>query len=266
MGTFDRLLNKAKDQQQERKGRNIFYESAFLCASGSPPSRCTSSKTGSGRSCGVLGSQDKERALEAIASTPLLGDVACWTQWQDVFRPEHGDLKDFLVKEGMLSGRRDATSPATREERAEVVVLETQPGVLLRVTRDTSEEHLQKWAEAEDAIGCAGHLVSLVIDNGGIEDTPLALLANHLKSALQTLNSRSSEGTRRCLEFVLQCLTRMPSGFCVGLARKVGLDFTFSRIRQCCATKSEPQVCTELYGEYEDQDWILLRFLDPHKY
>lgn len=230
MGSFHKLLNKAKERQTEEIS-SVIYEPALLCKGGASPlpssalqPKKTDENFSRNNTAGILGWQDKENALTAITSTPLLGDVSSWTQWDDVFGPELGSLKDFLVNEGILSTGRKPSR--LHRNTNDVVVLETQPGVLLRVTLQTSPECFQKCAEAENAVGCAGHLVSMVIQNGGVLDTPLALLANQVRSSLPVLSSKGTEGTSRCVNFVLRCLVRLPTRLCVALAAKVRSEIT----------------------------------------
>lgn len=67
--------------------------------------------------------------------------------------------------------------------KTELLALEVSPGVLLRVTADTGDKHFSEAAQALDPVGTAGHLVSIVVADG-IPNTPTALLANHMESAL----------------------------------------------------------------------------------
>ena len=65
-----------------------------------------------------------------------------------------------------------------------ILALETQPGKLLKVTCDTSPEKFASAAQNGDVTRTAGHLVSMIVTNKGIGNTPLALLGNHIKTAL----------------------------------------------------------------------------------
>ena len=49
---------------------------------------------------GMLGHQTKESAKICLHNCPLLEDLAEWSQWNLVFEPEHGKLKDFIQKYG----------------------------------------------------------------------------------------------------------------------------------------------------------------------
>lgn len=169
----------------------------------------------------ILGFKTKEDALAAIQSTPLLEDVNLWTHWDDVFGGEAsklGDLKSFLENEGILMNAGKSTSG----KQGSLVVMETSPGVLLRLTTITSTDIFHKSTNLGDAVGAAGHLVSMVMINGGVSNTPVALLANHVQSSLASMAAH--EGHDRCSDFVLNCLVRMPSK----LAQTVGAKVFYS--------------------------------------
>ena len=73
-----------------------------------------------------------------------------------------------------------------------VLALETRPGTLLKITCDTSPEKFASATLQGSVSDTCGHLVSLVINNKGLENTPLVLLGNHVKTAL--LKMQASEG------------------------------------------------------------------------
>ncbi|XP_022793492.1 uncharacterized protein LOC111332406 isoform X4 [Stylophora pistillata] len=165
----------------------------------------------------ALGYKSKQEALEAIQSTPLLDDVSLWTHWDDVFGgevSELGDLKSFLENEGILWGAGKSLS----EGHSSVVVMETNPGVLLRVTTHTSAETFRECVFRGDVIGAAGHLVSIVIVNGGVANTPVALLANYVHFSLASMGADDEGDCDQRPTFVLECLNRMP----LRLARVIG--------------------------------------------
>ena len=165
----------------------------------------------------ALGYKSKQEALDAIQSTPLLEDVSLWTHWDDVFGGEVsklGDLKSFLENEGILWSAEKPLS----EGHNSLVVMETNPGVLLRVTTHTSTEIFRKCLLCGDVIGAAGHLVSIVIVNGGVANTPVALLANYVYSSLASMGTDDEGDCDQRPTFVLECLNRMP----LRLARAIG--------------------------------------------
>lgn len=216
-GALSHLLTKASDRKKNMTGMNahaVVYEAALMCH---PPGSNEDSRnrtTGS-----ALGYMSKEDAIAAIRSTPLLEDVALWTHWDEVFGGEVsalGDLKSFLEKERILIN----AGKSTPGKHGSLVVMETSPGVLLRVTTTTSPEIFKECACCGDSVGAAGHLVSMVMVNGGVANTPVALLANHVQSSLASMAVLGDD--RRC-DFVLECLVRMP----FKLAQAVGTKVEF---------------------------------------
>jgi hypothetical protein len=67
--------------------------------------------------------------------------------------------------------------------------LETEPGVLLKITAKTGIEMFRQYALSGDVILTCGHLVSLVVENKGLKSMSMELLANHMQSALFDMNS-----------------------------------------------------------------------------
>uniref|UniRef100_A0A8C2JT10 Wu:fj29h11 n=1 Tax=Cyprinus carpio TaxID=7962 RepID=A0A8C2JT10_CYPCA len=166
-------------------------------------------------SVGLLGEVSRDQARASLLSAPLLQDLEEWSQWQLVFQPNHGPLKDFIDK---YCGK------------TELLALEVSPGVLLRVTADTDDKHFSEATQALDPVGTAGHLVSIVVAYG-IPNTPTALLANHMESALNV--AVAQEGIRpgedgysygRVAQFVLECVALMPTRICKELLQQVFLE------------------------------------------
>ena len=52
------------------------------------------------RNTGFAGHMTKDRALACLQNCPLLGDLAEWSHWDLIFKPELKDLKDFIQKHG----------------------------------------------------------------------------------------------------------------------------------------------------------------------
>ncbi|XP_065109604.1 uncharacterized protein [Paramisgurnus dabryanus] len=164
---------------------------------------------------GLLGEVSRDQALASLLSAPLLQDLEEWSHWELVFQPNHGPLKDFIDK---YCGK-------TR-----LLALEVSPGRLLRVTTDTSDKHFSKAAQDLDPVGTAGHLVSIVVADG-IPNTPTALLANHMESALNIAVAQEdiTPGEDGYLysavaKFVLECITLMPTRICKELLQQVFLE------------------------------------------
>lgn len=45
---------------------------------------------------GLQGEMSKDQALASLLSCPLLEDLSDWSQWELIFKPRHGSLKDFI--------------------------------------------------------------------------------------------------------------------------------------------------------------------------
>lgn len=73
-----------------------------------------------------------------------------------------------------------------------ILAIETRPGVLLKVTAETSANHVAKSAEAKDVNNTCGHLVSVIVSNRGVDNAPLALLGNNIQTALLKMQAESS--------------------------------------------------------------------------
>ena len=217
-GSCSNLLKKATEQKKNAARIStpaIVYEAALMRHD--PGTKDSGSVSLDAHNGGVLGYKTKEEALEAIHSTPLLEDISLWTHWDEVYGGDVsklGDLKSFLENEGILR----SAGKSTLQNQSPLVVMETSPGVLVRVTTDTSPEVFKECACRGDAVGSAGHLVSMVIVNGGVANTPVALLANHMHSSLASMFSDDKDGADHRSVFVLECLARMP----LRLARAIG--------------------------------------------
>uniref|UniRef100_A0A3P9B955 Wu:fj29h11 n=1 Tax=Maylandia zebra TaxID=106582 RepID=A0A3P9B955_9CICH len=174
----------------------VCYESALL----HPPS------------VGRLGEMSKDQALASLLSCPLLEDLSEWSQWELIFKPLHGSLKEFIEKNAGNTG---------------LAALEVTPGVLFRVTTDTGDKHFSSATTALDPVGTAGHLVSMVVADG-IVNAPIALLSNHMQSSLAAAVEDVS-CYDKVAKFLLECFTRIPTRTCQALLLQVFLE-PFSRV------------------------------------
>uniref|UniRef100_A0A3B3WWM6 HTH OST-type domain-containing protein n=1 Tax=Poecilia mexicana TaxID=48701 RepID=A0A3B3WWM6_9TELE len=154
---------------------------------------------------GRLGEMSKAQALASLLCCPLLEDLNIWSQWELIFKPSFGPLKDFI--------------------NTGLAALEVTPGLLLRITTDTGHKHFTNAVATLDPIGTAGHLVSMVTAYG-IDNAPTALLANHMENSLA---AAVAEEYSRVANFLLQCLTRIPTRTCQALLQQVFLE-PFSRV------------------------------------
>ncbi|RVE59880.1 hypothetical protein OJAV_G00193380 [Oryzias javanicus] len=200
-------------RQRELGGRGlslIYYESALV-------SKHRDESTESGSECvGRLGEMSKDQALASLLCCPLLEDLSDWSQWDYIFKPLHGPLKDFIEKNAADTG---------------LAALEVRPGLLLKITTNTGDKHFSSAVAALDPVGTAGHLVSMVVADG-IRNAPTALLANHMQSALAEAMAKEDLSQAeediscygRVATFLLDCLIRIPTRTCQALLQKVFLE------------------------------------------
>ncbi|XP_035467715.2 protein NO VEIN isoform X3 [Scophthalmus maximus] len=193
----------------------VYYESSLFAKHGK------SSAEGGCEAVGRLGEMSKAQAVACLLSCPLLEDLNEWSQWELIFKPLHGSLKDFLERNAANTG---------------LAALEVSPGSLLRITTHTGDKHFSSAAMALDPVGTAGHLVSMVVADG-IINAPTALLANHMQSSLAAAVAKEdlsqAEEDMSCYgrvaQFLLSCLTRIPTRTCQALLQQVFLE-PFSRV------------------------------------
>ncbi|KAI4801184.1 hypothetical protein KUCAC02_000109 [Chaenocephalus aceratus] len=177
----------------------VYYESALFAkqSHSSPEAGC--------EAVGRLGEMSKAQALASLLSCPLLENLSEWSQWDLIFKPLHGSLRDFIEKKR-------------------------------RITTHTGDKLFSSAAMNLDSVGTAGHLVSMVVADG-IVNAPTALLANHMQSSLaaavaQEDLSQAEEDVScysRVATFFLACLTRIPTRTCRALLQQVFLE-PFSRV------------------------------------
>lgn len=211
-GTLQRLAGMIQKQKQVFGGglSPVYYEVALLAK------HANSSVEGECQSVGQLGEMSKVQALASLLSCPLLEDLGEWSQWELVFKPLHGSLKDFIERNAGTT---------------HLAALEVSPGLLLRITTDTGVKCFSTAAQNLDPVGTAGHLVSMVVAYG-IANAPTALLANHMQTALAAAVAREdlsqSEEDVSCYstvaKFLLACLLRIPTKTCKALMQQVFLE------------------------------------------
>ncbi|XP_054860684.1 uncharacterized protein wu:fj29h11 isoform X4 [Amphiprion ocellaris] len=221
-GTLHMLAGLVQRQRGLAGGglSQVFYESALFAK------RSTSSPPMNRAECGPelvgrLGEMSKDQALASLISCPLLENLSEWSQWELIFKPLHGSLKDFIERNTGNTG---------------LAALEVRPGLLLRITTNTGDKYFSSAATALDPVGTAGHLVSIVVADG-ITNAPTALLANHMESSLAAAMGKEDlsqaeqdvQCYNRVAKFLLECLTRIPSKTCQALLQQVFLE-PFSRV------------------------------------
>ena len=172
---------------------------------------------------GVLGHQTRDDALEILQKAPLLKDLTEWSHWELVYKPQLGNLSDFLYKEASKAGAKSSSF---------VHALELSPGKLLRICPDSSIQDFIEAVEASDPIGTAGHLVSMIVKRGSVREVSMQLLANRVETALEKLRASTamaddwSPSGDAATKFVFDCLLRIPLKICNIVASVVCTTFT----------------------------------------
>ncbi|XP_064610417.1 uncharacterized protein LOC135474759 [Liolophura sinensis] len=226
-GMLDRLKKAASKSGKHHMRENlVVYESTL----------CTNSRqfTGSGQThVGLLGHQTKESARLCLNNCPLMEDMEAWSNWSLVFEPELGTLKEFVQKYGGL--KQFQLEGENKMAITDFVAMETRPGQLIKLISQTSVKEFEKAVQSGDPRESCGHLVSQIVANKGVAKTSVALLANHVKSALYAMNASSVDTetpggppqrtgvTNRAIEFVLRCLNTLPIRICCSVANQIFL-------------------------------------------
>ncbi|XP_034415421.1 protein NO VEIN isoform X2 [Cyclopterus lumpus] len=223
-GTLQMLAGLVQRQRGLAGGglSQVHYESALFAK------HSKLSAEGGGKAVGHLGEMSKAQALASLLSCPLLEDLSEWSQWELIFKPLHGSLRDFIERNAANTG---------------LAALEVTPGLLLRITTHTGDKHFSSASMTLDPVGTAGHLVSIVVADG-IVNAPTALLANHMQSSLaaavakEDLSQAEDDVScyRRVSKFLLACLTRIPTRTCQALLKQVFLE-PFSHVLGQAKTK-----------------------------
>ncbi|XP_067914661.1 uncharacterized protein wu:fj29h11 isoform X3 [Heterodontus francisci] len=229
------LSNMVMMVQRQTKSHNdhnnlqslVLYEATLFVKESS---HCN---TDSSSSVGLLGDLSKEQALSCLLNAPLLEDLAEWSQWEMVFEPQHSSLKDFIERHcGKKAAQLSLDGSAVLND---LIAIEVKPGVLLRLTTETSPEHFAQAVKLHDPVETAGHLVSIVAADG-LKNAPLALLANHVETALAAFGGLEANllvtediASNLSAKFILDCLIRIPVRLCKSLLQKVFLE-PFSRV------------------------------------
>ena len=155
---------------------------------------------------GLLGHQTASDALSCLKKAPLLEDLKVWSHWDLLYRPQFGELESFL------------------ETHPGVCALQVAPGQLLRINPDSTVSDFINALEFFDSIRASGHLVSLVVQRGGVKNISPQLLASHVTSSLEKKLASSEEsvsGVEEATEFIHDTLVRIPLKMCVNIANEV---------------------------------------------
>ena len=157
---------------------------------------------------GILGNQTESDALACLKRAPLLEDLREWSHWDLVYKPQIGNIESFLER-----------------QHEDICALEISPGKLLRIDLDpTVSDFISSIHPSNpNPIKAAGHLVSLVVHRGSIQNVSPQLLANHVATSIEKMLAMSDElsSLEMVTEFVHNCLVRIPLKICIGLANEV---------------------------------------------
>ena len=219
--SLDGLIAQAREQQKSRNDKvPVVYEACLVPETlDSIYVKSPADEARKKEHVGVLGYQDKDTVLKCLYQTPLLEDFITWSEWHSVFEPTYGDIKSYLKN---ISSNRNPAKSNDEVYAQDLVAIETSSGSLLRITRITSTDDFLRYAKNGDVIGTSGHLISLVIQYGGVNKAPVALLASHMKEAFLSLNvEENQESTKLLIRFTIKCLLRVPSLLRQALAMKV---------------------------------------------
>ncbi|XP_056016364.1 uncharacterized protein LOC125663893 [Ostrea edulis] len=223
-GTASRLIGLA-----DRPGRHVanqhcvMYEAAVI----PPESFEVKGQTG------ILGHQTKEAALACLDNCPLLENMADWSQWSQVFEPQLGKLRDFIQKYGEF--QHWPIEGGSKVMNTDFIALESSPGEYLKLVSSTSPEKFCASVQERVPRDVSGHLMSMVVWNKGVENIPIALLANHVREELFKMHGEASKDCvpgapsgcqprEDTVHFVRDCLLTLPVKTCAILASQMFLE------------------------------------------
>ena len=210
-GSTEKIISdvNARTEANPAAGSCVTYLAPLLMNGTSSNSH----KQWSSQTLGALGNKSKEDALSCLCQAALLEDLSSWSHWDLIFKPQHGDLAQFIEREG---------------PHAELHVLEVSPGVLLRVDHLASHQKFLEAVEARDPASTSGQLVSIAVQQGSVHEVSMQLLGSHVQTVLDRMvtesaqsNEAGCEQTLSATEFVYHCLVRIPLKICQFLAKEV---------------------------------------------
>ena len=199
-------------------GSAIVYISPLIINSQSLQSIDKLGKTS--HSVGIFGDKSRGDAIFCLLSAPLLEDLHEWSHWSAIFQPQFGTISDFLL---------DLNSDSSTV--TEVSALEVSPGKLLKIDRSSSIQAFNSAVDQLDSVEASGHLVSLIVLRGNSRDISPQLLSSHMTSVLERVKAEGASDSREekndrvgfLVQFILDCLLRIPLEICKLVAREVML-------------------------------------------
>ena len=127
-----------------------------------------------------------------LASCPLLENLYDYTEWNLMYSPKHGSLKEFLCKRRELG----------------IVGYEVRPGCLLKLSSVTDMNKLKESISNCNSTNSAGHLVSLIaVKYETLKKSPIQLISNEIYSSLLSIYNSNSE---KFYLFLVKFIRRVP--------------------------------------------------------
>ena len=202
------LAKNADDDGAGLEKRNATYLYSLAIGTDKSDSQRTEEVPKLEEGTGSLGHFRKEDVISCLDAAPLLENLALWSNWDQVFEPQFGDMKSFLSKQDKIQ------------------VLDISRNEFLKISLDSTAEDLKFALNTDSAQNIAGHLLSIINANGGVSETPLIHLANIIKSSLaekidSTDEAETTEGGCSISRIVLECMLKIPAEFCYTFANKV---------------------------------------------
>ncbi|CAF0749457.1 unnamed protein product [Rotaria sordida] len=177
-GSFRSIFNSIK-QNKKSKNTSIHYECILFDEI--PILKQTLNKTSKSFLQNV-----EQQALNAINQCPLLGNLHFDTQWNLHFRSILGNLKAFLTRH-MIS------------------ILEVDHVTFLKLSSNSTLELFKESLYNYDPILTSGHLVSILVQYGSINNAPLSLLSNIVHTFFLTITLDN-----RLYNFLIHIFLRIP--------------------------------------------------------
>ena len=208
-GSVDKIVSDVNEIPKLNSASQscITYLSPLLLNGATSDSHMQSSS----QTLGALGNKSREDALSCLCRAPLLENLAIWSHWDQVFKPQHGDLAKFIQRDGPGVGLH---------------VLELFSGILLKVDPQATHQRFLEAVEARDPVGTSGQLVSIVVQQGSVHELSLQLLGSHIQTTLERMVCDSAHAADDhtmlpAQQFIYQCLIRIPLHLCQFLAKEV---------------------------------------------
>lgn len=148
---------------------------------------------------------DQIKIIQELDKCPLLDNVYEYMNWSDKYSGRLGSLKEYLIN----LNRKKVSIPGASEPFA-IQVLETEPGVLLKLTKNTSIKQLKPFIEQGKSQQACGHLISLIaVQYKSYQYVPHALIVNEIQSSLSVYLKQCSktESTNPDLEELMNSVS-----------------------------------------------------------